>query len=133
MLPSGAQPPYRALAFRRERRTGGRGCRKTPPVQNPMLLTIKDLSRQLNIKQSTLYLWAKQGKIPCQEIHSLIRFDPRVIDLWLRSFGGSQTEAVLPCPRHSTQDVDRLIEAAKRAVYTPSHGETITPSPTRKE
>ena len=26
-----------------------------------------------------------------------------------------------------------LIEAAKRAVYTPGHGETITPSPTGKE
>ena len=26
-----------------------------------------------------------------------------------------------------------LIEAAKREVYTPGHGETITPSPTGKE
>ena len=29
----------------------------------------------LNIKPSTLYLWAAQGKIPCQKIHGLIRFD----------------------------------------------------------
>ena len=40
-----------------------------------MLLTIKDLSAWLNIKPSTLYLWTAQGKIPCQKIHGLIRFD----------------------------------------------------------
>ena len=41
-----------------------------------ILLTIKDLSARLNIKPSTLYLWATQGKIPCRKIHGLIRFDP---------------------------------------------------------
>ena len=56
---------------------------------------MKDLSARLNIKPSTLYLWAAQGD--------------------------------------SHLDVDRLIEAAKREVYTLGHGETITPSPTGKE
>ena len=37
-----------------------------------MLLTIKDLSARLNIKPSTLYLWAAQGKIPCRKIHGLL-------------------------------------------------------------
>jgi len=98
-----------------------------------MLLTIKELSSQLNIKQSTLYLWAKQGKIPCQKIHSLIRFDPDAIAVWLQSFEGSYPDSTFPRPGPSTQDVDQLIEAAKRAVYTSGHGETSTPSPTRKE
>jgi len=98
-----------------------------------MLLTIKELSRQLNIKQSTLYLWAKQGKIPCQKIHSLIRFDPDAIEEWLQSFEANGAAAPPPPIRHSTLDVDRVIEAAKRAVYTPGHGETITPSPRGKE
>jgi excisionase family DNA binding protein len=110
-----------------------RGCRETPPVGEAMLLTIKDLSRQLNIKPSTLYLWAAQGKIPCQKIHGLIRFDPEAITMWLRSF--EPTHATTPqTPTHnSALEADRLIEAATRAVYTPGHGETITPSPTRKE
>ncbi len=112
---------------------GARGCRKTPPLQNPMLLTIKELSRQLNIKQSTLYLWAKQGKIPCQKIHSLIRFDAEVIAVWLRSFNPHQPTAAPSRPRDPDLDLDRIIEAAKQQVYTPGHGETITPSPTRKE
>jgi excisionase family DNA binding protein len=40
-----------------------------------MLLTVKDLSAWLNMKPSTLYLWAAQGKIPCRKIHGLIRFE----------------------------------------------------------
>jgi excisionase family DNA binding protein len=98
-----------------------------------MLLTIKDLSRQLNIKPSTLYLWAAQGKIPCQKVHSLIRFDADAIADWLRSFNPSQATPAPSRPHDPDLDLDRIIEAAKRQVYTPGHGETITPSPTRKE
>ena len=98
-----------------------------------MLLTIKDLSARLNIKPSTLYLWAAQGKIPCRKIHGLIRFDPDAIAAWLHSFEPNQTTAIPPLTRQPHRDLDQLIEAAKREVYTPGHGETITPSPTRKE
>jgi excisionase family DNA binding protein len=98
-----------------------------------MLLTIKDLSRQLNIKPSTLYLWAAQGKIPCQKIHGLIRFDPEAIAVWLRSFDPIHATTPQALPHNSALDVDRIIEAAKRGVYTSCQGETITPSPTRKE
>jgi excisionase family DNA binding protein len=97
-----------------------------------MLLTIKDLSAWLNIKPSTLYLWAAQGKIPCRKIHGLIRFEPEAITAWLRSFGTRAT----PMPRFlqpSQNEVDRLIAAAKRDAYTPRHGETFTPSPNGKE
>jgi excisionase family DNA binding protein len=85
-----------------------------------MLLTVKDLSTWLNIKPSTLYLWAAQGKIPCQKIHGLIRFNPDAITAWLHSLEPSKTSAVppLPCQRH--RDLDQLIEAAKRQVYTPA-------------
>jgi excisionase family DNA binding protein len=98
-----------------------------------MLLTIKDLSGRLNIKPSTLYLWAKQGKIPCRKIHGLIRFDPEAIEVWLRSFEPSKVTTLPLLTRQPQVDLDRLIEAAKREVYTPGHGETITPSPTGKE
>jgi helix-turn-helix protein len=98
-----------------------------------MLLTIKEVSAWLNIKPSTLYLWAARGKIPCRKIHGLIPFDPKIITAWVHSFGPSQATAVpiFICPPHL--DVDRLIEAAKRDAYTPRHGETISPSPTGKE
>ena len=98
-----------------------------------MLLTIKDLSARLNIKPSTLYLWATQGKIPCRKIHGLIRFDPDTITAWLQAFEPNQAPVIPAVPSDSHLDVNRLIEAAKREVYTPRHGETITPSPTGKE
>jgi hypothetical protein len=85
-----------------------------------MLLTVKDLSAWLNMKPSTLYLWAAQGKIPCRKIHGLIRFDPEAITVWLRSFEPGQITAVPPLTRQSHRDLDRLIEAAKREVYTPA-------------
>lgn len=85
-----------------------------------MLLTVKDLSTWLNIKPSTLYLWAAQGKIPCQKIHGLIRFDPDAITAWLHSFEPRKTPALPPFPRHTHRDLDQLIEAAKRQVYTPA-------------
>ena len=85
-----------------------------------MLLTVKDLSAWLNMKPSTLYLWAAQGKIPCRKIHGLIRFDPEAITVWLRSFEPGQITAIPPLTRQSDRDLDRLIEAAKREVYTPT-------------
>ena len=98
-----------------------------------MLLTIKDLSAWLNIKPSTLYLWAAQGKIPCQKIHGLIRFDRDKVLAWLESFDGKSAVITPNCTRTKHADVDQLIEAAKRDAYTARHGETISPSPNGKE
>ena len=98
-----------------------------------IMLTVKELSAWLNIKESTLYLWASQNKIPCRRIHGLVRFEPEAIQVWLNSF--SPTSAAKPprSPRQNTEDVDHLIAAAKHAAYTSRHGETITPSPPTKE
>lgn len=98
-----------------------------------MLLTIKDLSTWLNIKPSTLYLWAAQGKIPYHRIHSLIRFEKHVIEQWLASFPRSSGPPVHVRRIAADTDLDALIEAAKCEAYTSRHGETITPSPTGKE
>jgi excisionase family DNA binding protein len=99
-----------------------------------MLLTVKELSARLNIKPSTLYLWAAQGKIPCRKIHGLIRFDWDEILYWLASFATTPSNPVSHIrDRTLNTPVDDLIARAKREVYTPGHGETITPSPTGKE
>lgn len=84
-----------------------------------MLLTVKDLSEWLNVKPSTLYFWAAHGKIPCRKIYGVLRFDPDAITAWLRSFDSVPRETLPPLIRHSNRGVDQLIEAAKRAVYTP--------------
>lgn len=98
-----------------------------------MLLTIKDLSAWLNIKPSTLYLWAAQGKIPCQKIYGLIRFEREQILVWLQSFERKPPGRIPSVPRTQHSDVDMLIEAAKREAYT-RRGETRpTASPKGKE
>jgi excisionase family DNA binding protein len=99
-----------------------------------MLLTVKELSARLNIKPSTLYLWAAHGKIPSRKIHGLVRFDPTEIDRWLISFSPSQSvPPQIMTHRSDHTNLEQLIARAKRDVYTPAHGETITPSPTGKE
>ena len=99
-----------------------------------MLLTVKTLSQRLQIKPSTLYAWASQGKIPYRKIHGLVRFDPREIDRWLSSFPPPHSvPRQIRTRRSDHADLEQLIASAKRAVYTSGHGETITPSPTGKE
>jgi excisionase family DNA binding protein len=99
-----------------------------------VLLTVKTLSQRLQIKPSTLYAWANQGKIPCRKIHGLVRFDPTDIDRWLASFSPSQSVSPqIRIHKMNHTDLEHLIASAKRAVYTAGHGETITPSPTGKE
>ena len=97
------------------------------------MLTVKELSARLNIKQSTLYLWASQNKIPCRRIHGLVRFEPEAIQAWLDSFSPTSPAKPPRSSRKSSEDVDHLIAAAKHAAYTSRHGETITPSPRTKE
>jgi excisionase family DNA binding protein len=87
-----------------------------------MLLTIKDVSAWLNIKPSTLYLWAAQGKIPCQKIHGLVRFEREKVMEWLESFERKSPATVPSESRMSHSDLDQLIEAAKRDAYTPTPG-----------
>ena len=88
------------------------------------MLTIKELSAWLNIKPSTLYLWASQNKIPCLRIHGLIRFEPDTIQTWLKSFGASPVKPFSLPIHDDTRDLKHLIEGAKSEVYTSRHGET---------
>ena len=100
-----------------------------------MLLTVKDLSRQLRIKPSTLYAWAAQGKIPAFKIHGLLRFRRDAIEQWVASFEQTasprSTRPLRPTLYH---ELDPLIAAAKREVYTPRRGKTRpTSRPITKE
>jgi excisionase family DNA binding protein len=88
-----------------------------------MLLTIRDLAKELQIKSSTLYAWVAQGKIPSLKINGLIRFDPSTIDRWVKAsaFMTSDHDLLTPASR-THQDIDVVIARAKRAVYTPANG-----------
>jgi excisionase family DNA binding protein len=95
-----------------------------------MLLTIKQLSVWLNIKPCTLYAWAAQGKIPCRKIYGLVRFEKSAIEKWLGSFVTAQPNPIsVPSARHDVTDVDVLIAAAKRDVYTAARGNQTNSEP----
>lgn len=84
-----------------------------------MLLTIQDLSKQLQVKSSTLYAWVAQGKVPSLKINGLIRFDPDAIDRWVKSSVVMVAEHNLfPSAMRSPRHIDAVIARAKRAVYT---------------
>ena len=82
------------------------------------MLTVKELSAWLNIKESTLYLWASHNKIPCRRIHGLVRFEPEAIQAWLNGFSSTSSSLPRHVPRHTAEDVDHLIAVAKAAHYT---------------
>ena len=93
------------------------------------LMTVKDMATRLQVKDKTIYAWVSQGRIPCVKVNGVIRFDAREIELWLQQCHvpiGPPRMPVKPRRNGSVQardGVNRLVESAKRAVYT-SHGET---------
>jgi excisionase family DNA binding protein len=100
-----------------------------------MLLTIKEVATRLQIKPSTLYAWAAQGRIPCLKIHGLVRFRCEEIDRWVESF-----RARTPLPTRKTHPgdprtaLDELIARAKTQVYNSApRGNQTQSSPIGKE
>ena len=48
------------------------------------LLTPKQLSKLLQVKQSTVYKWVHYGYIPSVKIGCLIQFKEKKVEEWLR-------------------------------------------------
>jgi len=92
---------------------------------SPVYLTVKELAQRLNIKDTTLYAWAAQGKIPSVKFHGVLRFPLEDIEQWVASF---RREHPAPRPRtrarRSPTDLETVIARAKGQAYTPPHGET---------
>jgi excisionase family DNA binding protein len=89
-----------------------------------MLWTVNELAEYLQIKPSTLYAWAAQGKIRCLKINGLLRFHADEITQWIESFRRPSPFRIPPHVRSNSSgpDLDTLIARAKRAVYTPANG-----------
>ncbi len=51
------------------------------------LLTLRQVSEILNVKESTLRSWVFQRRIPCVRIGRLVRFRVSDIDLWVKRGG----------------------------------------------
>ena len=49
------------------------------------LLTVKDISKLIKIKEKTLYHWVSTRQVPFHKINGCVRFDHDEIKEWLKS------------------------------------------------
>jgi excisionase family DNA binding protein len=97
------------------------------------LKTVKDVSQWLQVKPSTVYVWAEQGMIPHLKLGRLVRFDQDEIEMWLQAHRRDDIPEPAPRRRRSGTDcVDALIAQAKREVHNPLHGKPDQNRVTRK-
>jgi len=54
------------------------------------LLSIREVSEKLSVKQSTLRAWVFQRKIPCVRLGRLVSFKQSDLSSWLESEGKKQ-------------------------------------------
>ncbi len=92
------------------------------------LVTIKEVSEFLKVKESTLYSWASSGLIPSYKANGLIRFDIEEIQDWIKKSRTLPTIARRTIKKVTTRvhDLNSLVKKAIDDVtgkrYNPSNG-----------
>jgi len=51
------------------------------------LMTVEEVAAYLRVRPSSVYEWAKAGKMPAAKVGRLWRFHREEIDLWVREGG----------------------------------------------
>ena len=51
------------------------------------LLTVQEIAKYLRVKPSTVYEWAKNGKMPAAKVGRLWRFDREKVEAWVQNGG----------------------------------------------
>ena len=101
------------------------------------LISIKELSQFLNVKQSTLYAWVHNGTIPFYKLNGLIRFDLDDIQDWVRNSKPDKRNTTFSLRKSRTLDIDNIVKKAVEDVtnkrYNPSKRETSLNQAQRKE
>ena len=49
------------------------------------LMTVDEVAEYLRVKASTVYKWAKDGRVPAAKVGRLWRFDREEIEAWVKS------------------------------------------------
>lgn len=62
-------------------------------TQDDVLLNVKQVARYLQLKESTIYSWAQDGKIPAIKIGRTWRFRRADLDAWLERHLKAEEEA----------------------------------------
>lgn len=77
------------------------------------LVTIKEVSMLLGVKESTLYSWVNNGSIPSYKLNGILRFDLEEIEEWVRKSKQTHHKANTGIKKGSkNQDIDSIIKKA---------------------
>ena len=104
------------------------------------LLTPSQVANILNCKSTSVYTWAKTGKIPAYKINGLLRFDSKEIHDWIQHCRiqpiSLQRKGLKKAKTVNDSDIDLIVKRAVDSVahsnYNPPERET-RPSRTGKE
>jgi len=66
---------------------------KTEMIQK-RLLNADEVSQMIGVRRDTIYRWVSQRRIPCVKIKRTTRFNPEIIDKWIK-------EASVACKDYS--------------------------------
>ena len=55
------------------------------PEKNGLLLGAEEVARLIGVKETTVYRWCKQGKLPCMKVGKHWRIRPAVLEDFLKS------------------------------------------------
>lgn len=77
------------------------------------IVTIKEISEFLKVKQSTLYSWVNQKRIPSFKLNGLWRFDMEKIEAWInQSNRADDTPGRISKKKTNHLDIDRIVRHA---------------------
>jgi len=100
-------------------------------------VTIKELSKFLKVKESTLYSWVHYGLIPYHKLNGLVRFDMEEIESWVTASRKEPQKKKLYIVKKHPQDIDSIvkkaIEGTKGKAYNSSNGKPGQIQGLRKE
>lgn len=75
------------------------------------IVTLKEVSQFLKVKESTLYSWAEKGLIPARKLNGLWRFDMDEIREWFRNSIKRPVKADMAFKKSvKRSDVDAIIK-----------------------
>lgn len=101
------------------------------------LVSVKELSTFLHVKESTLYSWVHDGSIPFYKLNGLLRFDMEEIQQWVKDSKPTTLSATPYLPKNNNLDVNSIIKKAIDSVkgkgYNSSNGKPGQMQGLRKE
>ena len=89
-------------------------------------ITIRDISKYLKVKESTLYSWVHNGSIPFYKLNGLLRFDMDEIETWVKASKPMSCNRDIKLKKPPNQDIEKVVKKAIDSVkgnrYNRSNG-----------